>query len=322
MSRTILLGFAAGELSEADLAQIRSLTPGYRLLVTTDRQEIEANLGEIEIAVRRFPNEWIERAPNLRWLQQWGAGADWLLRYPAVAASDLIVTSGSGVHAIPISEHILALMLALGRNLHRAIRHQIEHRWQSVGDWHQLFELANKTMLLVGVGAIGERTAEVATALGMRVIGVRRDPAQTVPGVAAMYAPAQLPELLPEADFVVLTIPLTAETKHLIGEREFQLMKPSAYLINIGRGGTVDEAALIEALRSGRLAGAGLDVTEQEPLPADSPLWDLENVIITAHYAGATPHYDERALPIFLENLRRYVADEPLINVVDKTLGY
>jgi phosphoglycerate dehydrogenase-like enzyme len=137
-----------------------------------------------------------------------------------------------------------------------------------------------------------------------------------------MYAPAQLPELLPEADFVVLTIPLTAETKHLIGEREFQLMKPSAYLINIGRGGTVDEAALIDALRSGRLAGAGLDVTEQEPLPADSPLWDLENVIITAHYAGATPHYDERALPIFLENLRRYVADEPLINVVDKTLGY
>lgn len=322
MSGTILLGFEADELTEAELAQIRSLAPGYRLLVTTDRRVIEENLGEIEIAVRRFPNEWIERAPTLRWLQQWGAGADWLLRCPTVAASGLIVTSGSGIHAVPISEHILALMLALGRNLHRAIRHQIEHRWQGVSDWQQLFELADKTMVLVGVGAIGERTAQIATALGMRVIGVRRDPTQTVAGVAAMYAPAHLPELLPEADFVVLTIPLTAETQHLIGEREFTLMKPSAYLINIGRGGTVDEAALIEALRAGRLAGAGLDVVAQEPLPADSPLWDLDNVIITAHYAGATPRYDERALPIFLENLRRYVAGEPLINVVDKTLGY
>ncbi len=322
MSGTILLGFAADELTDTELTQIRSLAPEYRLLVTTDRQVIEENLAEIEIAVRRFPNEWIERAPKLRWLQQWGAGADWLLRYPAVAASDLIVTSGSGIHAVPISEHILALMLALGRNLHRAIRHQIEHRWQGVSDWQQLFELADKTMLLVGVGAIGERTAEIAKALGMRVIGVRRDPTQTLPSVAAMYAPAQLPELLPEADFIVLTMPLTAETHHMLGAHEFGLMKPGAYLINIGRGGTVDEAALIEALQSGRLAGAGLDVVAQEPLPADSPLWDLENVIITAHYAGATPRYDERAMSIFLENLRRYGAGEPLINVVDKTLGY
>jgi len=128
--------------------------------------------------------------------------------------------------------------------------------------------------------------------------------------------------LLPEADFVVLTVPLTHETQGMIGERELRAMKPTAYLVNIGRGGTVQERALIRALQEGWIAGAGLDVFETEPLPEDSPLWDMDNVIITAHYAGATPHYNERAMAIFLDNLRRYRAGEPLRNVVDKRLGY
>ncbi|MGC8782588.1 MAG: NAD(P)-dependent oxidoreductase, partial [Anaerolineae bacterium] len=137
-----------------------------------------------------------------------------------------------------------------------------------------------------------------------------------------VVGPDRLLEVLPLADLVVLTIPLTPETSHLIGERELRAMKPTAYIFNIGRGGTMDEAALIRALREGWIAGAGLDVFEKEPLPADSPLWQMENVIITAHYAGATPHYNERAMAIFLDNLRRYRAGEPLRNVVDKTLGY
>jgi phosphoglycerate dehydrogenase-like enzyme len=177
-------------------------------------------------------------------------------------------------------------------------------------------------MLLIGVGAIGERTAAVASALGMRVLGIRRDAARGAPGVAAMYGLDRLLDLLPEADCVVLTVPLNRSTQGMIGERELRAMKPSAYLVNIGRGGTVQEDALVRALREGWIAGAGLDVFAEEPLPETSPLWELENVIVTAHYAGMTPHYDERALAIFLDNLRRYRAGEPLRNVVDKAAGY
>lgn len=185
-----------------------------------------------------------------------------------------------------------------------------------------MFELAGTTLVLIGVGAIGERTAAMAAALGMRVLGVRRDPTLGAPGVTAMFGPDRLPELLPQADFVVLTVPLTHETQGMIGERELHAMKPTACIVNIGRGGTIREDALITALREGRIAGAGLDVFETEPLPEDSPLWDMDNVIITSHYAGATPHYDARAMAIFVDNLRRYRAGEPLRNVVDKRLGY
>ena len=177
-------------------------------------------------------------------------------------------------------------------------------------------------MVLVGIGAIGERTAKVASGLEMRVLGVRRHPNVSAPGVEAMVGPDQLLSLLPQADFVVLTVPLTDETRHMIGETELRSMKPTAYLVNIGRGGTIDEEALIRALQEGRIAGAGLDVFETEPLPESSPLWDMDNVIVTSHYAGLTPLYNERALSIFLDNLRRYRAGEPLHNVVDKELGY
>jgi phosphoglycerate dehydrogenase-like enzyme len=172
------------------------------------------------------------------------------------------------------------------------------------------------------VGAIGEETAKIAAALNMRVIGVRRDPSVGAEGVERMVGNDQLLEVLPEADFVVLTVPLTQETAGMIGERELRAMKQSAYIINIGRGKTIDQDALIRALQEGQIAGAGLDVTDPEPLPEDSPLWDLENVIITAHYSGLTPHYNERAMEIFMDNLRRYQAGEELRNVVNKNLGY
>jgi len=319
---TILLNFEPDMMSETDLAQIQALAPDMSILVTHDREEIESVLDEIEIAVGGFPRELLPGARNLRWLQQWGAGADWLLRYPEAVELDFVLTNVSGVHAIPISEHILAFLLAFGRGFHLAIRAQGRCEWFSYEQQKDIFELVGKTMLLVGVGAIGERTAQVAAALGMRVLGVRRDPSVDAPGVEAMFGPDQLLDLLPEADFVVLAIPHTHETEGVIGERELRAMKPTAHLINIGRGGIIQEGALIRALQEGWIAGAGLDVFETEPLPEDSPLWDMDNVIITAHYAGATPHYDERAMAIFLDNLRRYQAGEPLCNVVDKKIGY
>jgi D-2-hydroxyacid dehydrogenase (NADP+) len=317
----LLVCLPPDRLSEADAARVRAAAPDMRVVVTEERAAIEALLDEVEIAAGWFPLDLIAQAPNLRWLQQWGAGVDWLMREPEVAQLDFVLTNASGVHAIPISEQIIAYLLAFARQLPAAICAQERGTWQKTKR-EDLFELADKTMLLIGVGAIGERTAVIASALGMRVLGIRRDPTRSAPSVAAMYAPDRLLDLLPEADFVVLTAPLSRATQGMIGERELRAMKDTAYLVNIGRGGTIQEHALIQALREGWIAGAGLDVFAEEPLPAVSPLWAMENVIITAHYAGLTPHYDQRALGIFLDNLRRYQAGEPLRNIVDKAEGY
>lgn len=317
----LLLGFKQDTLSEEQIDQVRAAAPNLRVVLSRDREEIEGLLGEIEIVAGQIPRELLAKAPRLRWYQQWGAGSDWLLRHPDAATADFILTNASGVHAIPISEHILALMLAFARSLPRALTDQRDGKWNRDGG-SNVFELAGKTMLLVGVGAIGARTARLASTHEMHVIGVRRNPSQGVEGVAHMHGNDELPELLPKADFVVLTVPLTSETEGLIGEAELRAMKESTYLVNIGRGGTVREDALVRALREGWIAGAGLDVFEEEPLPAESELWEMENVIVTSHYSGSTPLYDERALQIFLDNLQRYRAGKPLRNVVDKQQGY
>jgi D-2-hydroxyacid dehydrogenase (NADP+) len=317
----LLLGLTPEELEPATLDEIRTLARGKRVVVTRDRSEIEALLDDIEIAAGWFPNNLVGRAPRLRWFQQWGAGADWLLRHPEAIDRDFVLTNTSGIHAIPISEQIIGTLLMFARGLHRAVRAQARQRWWRAQPT-DLFELAGNTMLLVGVGAIGARTAMLANALGMFVEGIRRDPSRAVDGVAAMYGPDQLRERLAHADVVVLTVPLSQATRGLIGAAELRAMKPTAYLVNIGRGGTVDEAALVRALEEQWIAGAALDVFAEEPLPASSPLWAIENVIITGHYAGSTPKYNERAMAIFLDNLRRYRSGEPLRNVVDKQAGY
>lgn len=321
---TILLAFEPDRFSEAQLGEVRNAAPDMRILLTDDREEIEELLDDVEIAAGGFPRELLSRASNLRWFQQWGAGADWMLDYPEAADSDFVLTNASGVHPIPISEHILAFLLAFARGLHQAVRAQERREWRPGREYLRdgVLELAGKTMLLIGTGAIGERTAEIASALGVRVLGVRRDPSISVPAVEAVFGPNKLLDLLPESDFVVLTVPLTHETRGMIGEQELQAMKSTAYIVNIGRGGTIQENALVRALQEGWIAGAGLDVFETEPLPDDSPLWEMDNVIITSHYSGLTPRYHERALAIFLDNLRRYRGGEPLRNVVDKQLGY
>jgi phosphoglycerate dehydrogenase-like enzyme len=321
--KSILLAFEPDTLSPDQVAQVREAAPDEASVVMTrDRDEIRDMLDDIEVAAGWFPADLLPKASSLRWLQQWSAGADWLMRHSEAAEADFVLTSTSGIHAIQITEHIFAFLLALARELPQALEAQRRRRWVPQDEHNQLFELARKTMLLIGVGAIGERTAQVAAAMGMHVLGVRRDPRIGAPGVEAMFGPDDLLDLMPQADFVVVTVPLTEETRGMIAERELQAMKPTAFIVNIGRGGTIEEEALIEALREGRLAGAGLDVFETEPLPSDSPLWGLENVIITSHYAGITPHYHERALAVFLDNLERYVAGKPLRNVVDRELGY
>ena len=319
MMGTLLLGFKPDVLTEAQVTRIRKSAPDTTVLLSHERDVVEQALDSIEIAVGSFPRDLFAKARNLRWYQQWSAGADWLMRHPEVADMDFVLTSASGVHSVPISEHIFALLLALARQLPQAFQAQTRQAWQSPSG---VFELAGKTMLLIGVGEIGKRTALLAQAFGMHVLGVRHDPTKGVPGVDIMAGPAQLHDLLPKADVVVLTVPLTKATSGLIGEQEFSVMRKDAYLINIGRGGTIQEDALLRALQEGRIAGAGLDVFETEPLPEDSPLWQMNNVIITAHYSGSTPEYNERALTIFLDNLTRYQNGKPLFNVIDKQTGY
>ncbi len=319
----VLLALDPESLSEEQLRQVDESVPrDKQIVVTRDRDEIRAVIEEVEIAAGWFPRGLLPEASSLRWFQQWAAGADWLLRHPRAAEMDFVLTNVSGIHSVPVTEHIFALLLAFGRELNRAIRAQERREWVPYSDHEFLFELADKTMVLIGVGAIGRRVAEIAEAFEIHVLGIRRDPTVEAPGVEEMFGPSQLLEILPRADLVVSTAPLTPETRYMIGERELRAMKPTAYLINVGRGGTIDEAALLEALREGWISGAGLDVFETEPLPEDSPLWDLGSVIVTSHYAGVTANYHERALGVFVENLQRYWRGEPLLNVVDKELGY
>lgn len=313
----ILINLPPHGATADDLSQIRELMPDYDVRHTQDSAEIAALMAGVEILAGWPVGELLVSAPNLRWYQQWSAGSDWLTRYPASADRPFVATTASGVHPIQIAEHTFALMLAFVRKLPEVILRQRDREWQAPPG-ETIAELFERTLLMIGLGAIGERIALVGSALGMRVLGVRRSAVEPPPGVEALYGPDRLLEVLPQADFIALAPPLTKETCHMIGERELRAMKQTAFIVNVGRGKLIDEAALIRALQEGWIGGAGLDVFETEPLPADSPLWSLPNVIMTPHYAGASPRYYERAMPIFLDNLRRYRDGEELRNLVDK----
>ncbi len=318
---TLLLNFGSDELNAEQIAQVQAEAPDMRVCVSRDPAEIRALANEIEIVAGHVSPKLLLGLPQLKWVQQWGAGVDWLLRHPELAQHNFTLTNASGVHAVPISEHIMATLLMFARGLHHAARAQAQRRWWRP-ERQGVFELEGKTMLLIGIGAIGSRTAHLAQAHGMRVEAVRRDPSIVTPGVALTLGPQQLLERLPYADVVVLTMPLTEETRHMIDAEQLRAMRPTAYLINIGRGGTINQEALIQALREGEIAGAALDVFETEPLPESAPLWEMENVIITSHYAGNNPRYNERALGIFVDNLRRYRQGSTMRNLVDKSAGY
>jgi len=306
-------------LSERHLARVAEAAPGATLLRSTEREVDREALERAEVMLGYPPRRLLPTLRNLRWVQQTGAGADWLQHAPEFRDSDVLLTNASGVHAIPIAEHVLALMLALSRRIHFFVKAQQEHRWDRRG---RLGEIEGATLGVLGVGAIGDKLAQKARGLGMRVLGVRRDPSRNSPHVDHMYGPRQLQAVLEQVDWLAITAALTPETHGLIGAPQLAQMKASAYLVNIGRGAIIDQAALVAALQRGEIAGAGLDVFEQEPLPGESPLWDMRNVIITPHFAGATPHYADRVTDIFVDNLRRYRRGQPLRNLVDKKLAY
>jgi phosphoglycerate dehydrogenase-like enzyme len=302
--------------------QLQAAGEDREVLLTMEPAKIEPFLDRIEIAMGDVPFSLLSRMPNLRWVQLWSAGADFLQRFSGLKEKPFHLTTASGIHGQQLTEHTFGLILAWNRNFPAAFAAQKRHEWLAVTD-QLMGDLSGKTMLILGYGLIGERIARAALAFEMKVTGLRRTPSKGgAPGGIRLESSSSLRDFLPEADYVVNILPSTPDTRHYFGEAEFGRMKQSALYVNVGRGITTDEAALITALKSKRIAGALLDVTEQEPLPAGSPLWDMDNVIITSHYAGRHPEYSRLALDVALENMGRYIRGEPLKNLVDKNKGY
>jgi len=285
-----------------------------------DRAALEARIAEADVLVVSglWRNELTAMAPRLKFIQSIGAGTDQFDR-STLSARGIRLASAAGVNARAVSEHAMSLILALARRLPEARDNQRRKIWRGmIGDLAQREdELSDKTVVIVGLGRIGGRLAQLAKAFDMRVIGVRRDPAGGRGAADEVHALAALPGLLPSADFVALTCPLTPETTNLIDARALAAMQPSAYLVNCARGRVVDEPALIAALQAGTIAGAGIDVTWDEPLPADSPLWEAPGAFITPHTAGETRRYEDNVLDILMENLsRQWRGEVALLNQV------
>jgi phosphoglycerate dehydrogenase-like enzyme len=296
-------------------------------VITSD--ELSVYLADAEILCSyTIPANWRTLATRLRWLQFPGAGVDSLAPTGLLDAdSGVIVTTAAGIHATTISEYVFGSMLMFNWNWPQMIRLQDEHVWARSATWYNLGgrELAGQTLGIVGLGSIGRRIAQLGHAFGMRVLGTRRsiqNQGDQNPDVDQSFPPEQLHELLRLSDYVVISVPLTRETEKLIGEAELRSMRRSAYLVNIARGRVIDEQALVRALREGWIAGAGLDVTEEEPLPSESPLYSMPNVILTPHISGNSAHYDTRLAALFADNLQRYRTGQPLQNQYDPSRGY
>jgi len=284
------------------------------------KKELDAILAKVDILFGfRLPDNYIARSPNLKWVQVTSAGVDrWLT--PDMMACSAVLTNVSGIHAVPISEFVLEMMLMFVKGAPEFFELKQKHQWNRI----HVSILHGKTVGVVGLGAIGSEVARLGRAFGMNVVATRRSakPGQRARYVDTLLPATKLPDLLKQSDFVVIALPLTKETQNSFGEKELNTMKKTAYLINIGRGPIIDEPALIRALKEDRIAGAGLDVFSAEPLPPDNPLWDLKNVIMSHHVSGDRDDYDAQAIGVFTRNLKRFVAGKRLTNIVGKERGY
>ncbi len=308
--------------TNAHLARLRSRFPDTDFRVVEPSDVGEAIADADAVATWQLAPEHVERAPHLRWFQTGGAGVEGIL-HPILIERGVLLTNASGVHAINIAEHVMAMMLYFARGFPALIRNQIRREWNGEVVRPAVSELQEQRLLVVGLGEIGAALAGRTSAFGMEGLGVRRRANQPAPmGVHRIGTIDDLPELLPLADHVAICLPLTSRTAGLFDRRLLAAMRPSAYLYNIGRGAVVRTEDLVVALQGGGIAGAGLDVTDPEPLPATSPLWAMENVIITAHTSGGTPRYWDRPLDLFEDNIDRYLNGRPLRNIVDVTEGY
>ena len=307
------------------VAQLRKNFPQLEIVNPATADEALAEIRDAEVAIgATFKPEHLIAARQLRWLHSPAAAVHHYM-FPEFIASPVMLTNGRRIFAKPVAEHVIALIFALAKRIPTCVHYQQSRTWGQQLLWQtqpRPREVAGTTLGLVGLGAIGREVVVRAKALGMNVIAVRERPSEPAEGVSAVYGTRDLPKLLAESDFVVLAAPVTAGTTHIINASSFAQMKPTASLINVGRGALIDEVALLNALQTKQIAGAALDVFEEEPLPSTSPLWPLENLLITPHSAGFVENLWEHHVEGFSKNLRRYLAGEPLLDLVDKSRGY
>jgi len=292
--------------------------------VSYDGVEQDLRDAEILFTISLRPEQFTV-AEKLRWIHAPTAAVHQFL-FDELVNSDVIVTNSREVHGPVVAEHVIALIFALAKKIPQAAILQQRHQWGQQEIWNEgprPHEIAGTTLGLIGVGSIGRRVAQMASTLGMRVLAVREHVEKGTPdGVERVFPLSDLDEVLKQSDYVVVAAPLIEATQRLMNAEHLALMKSDSVLINVGRGAQVDEAALVDTLRKRRIAGAALDVFEREPLPADSPLWGLDNLLITPHTAGLTEKLWHRHYDLFTDNLRRYLAGQPLQFVVDKHKGY
>lgn len=315
--------FRTWNIPEAYVERLRREFPSHEFLHARDDLEGLAAIPQAEAAFSSQVNpDQLRAAARLRWIHSPAAGVGGML-YPEMLESPVVITNSRAMSATTIAEHVLAVTLALFRRLPLAVVRQGEHTWaqDEINAPPASRTLAGSRVLVIGLGGIGSATASRMHALGAVVSAIRRHPAPA-PGITEVRGPDGLLPLLAGADVVVIAAPQTAETRGLIGDRELRQMKHDAVLVNVSRGGLVDEEALANALREGRLGGAALDVFRHEPLGPRHPLWDVPNLLITPHTAGFRQDHWDGATELFAENLRRFVRGMPLLNVVDKRAGY
>src|SRR5690349_12978358 len=299
--------------------QLGDAMPEVRVVIAEDQETAEREIVDAEAAFGWLPKELLAKGTRLRWLQAPQAAPAAGYYFPELIQHSLTVTNFREIFNDHISAHIMAFVLAFARGLHVYIPQQLRREWKKPpGETRGVMHLPEATALIVGVGGIGAETSRLAAAFGMTVLATDARRTLPPPGVTELHKPEALDELLPRADFVILTVPHTPSTEGFMHRARFQRMKRSAFFINIGRGMTTKLDDLVAALNAGEIAGAALDVFEQEPLPATHPLWTTPNVLITPHTAGFGPYLDDRRCEILLDNSHRFLKGQPLRNVVDK----
>ena len=308
-----------------DEAALKRDFPQINFVIARDMETYLANLEDCEILITwRLKAEHFAQCRNLKYLHSPMAGVTQMM-FPTLVSSDVIVTNATTVHAVVVAEQTLALMFAIARRVPSSVRYQDQRTWGQMDYWVRPLiptELNGTTLGLIGFGQIGREIATRARALGMRIVAMKKNP--TIGGELAdkVYSLDNLNALVAESDYLVVCAPDTAENIGMIGSEQFDKMKPTAVLLNVARGSLVKTDDLLEALRKGTIAGAGLDVTDPEPLPDDHPLWSAPNVLISPHLGGCTERFWPRQIALLRENLSRYLAGKPLLNIVDKARGY
>jgi phosphoglycerate dehydrogenase-like enzyme len=319
MKLLVLSNFPIPEVQERHVDAIRGCAEGYDVVVTSDREAQLEEIADADVVFGTISPALFQQAKKLRWVQAVGAGIDPML-FPEFVESDVTLTSEKGHVGVHLAEHAFALLLGLTRGIDRAIR---TPRWETrIPIRERAWEIYGLTMGILGLGGTGLAVAERAHSFGMRLLAIDPEEVAKPDYVEWVKPPEALAEMLGLSDVVVICAPLTKDTLHLFDAERFGQMRPGAVLIDVTRGEIIDGPALLDALRSGRLGGAGLDTPPGEPIAADHPLWSMENVIVTPHTAGASPRRGDRIVELFCDNLRRFREGEPLQGVIDKHKGY